>query len=131
MKKTTILLATLLLMTIIHATNIPSECKEGGTQMQMNKCAHDEFLKADKELNVVYQELREVKKEDELFLKNLKKAQKAWLAYRDADLDAQFTCESDDLRQCFGSKYGVLLNGVKTELTLQRIKILKGQLPES
>jgi uncharacterized protein YecT (DUF1311 family) len=32
----------------------------------MNRCAYDDFQKADKELNRVYQELRKAKKEDKL-----------------------------------------------------------------
>ncbi|CAA6818015.1 MAG: Unknown protein [uncultured Sulfurovum sp.] len=131
MKKIIILLATLVLATTLYGAEGPIKCKEDGTQLEMNKCAHDDFLKADKELNQVYKALRKVKKEDKLFLKNLKKAQRAWLAYRDADLDAQFTCEGGDLRSCFGSMYGLLLNGSKAELTLQRVKILKEQLSEA
>jgi uncharacterized protein YecT (DUF1311 family) len=128
MKKITLTLALLLFSSMAYAEESAIECKEDGNQMEMNKCAYDEFQKADKELNKVYKELREAKKEDNLFLKNLKKAQKAWIVYRDADLDAQFTCKGGDLRYCFGSMYGLMLNSSKAELTNQRVKLLKEQL---
>ncbi|CAA6810376.1 MAG: Unknown protein [uncultured Sulfurovum sp.] len=132
MKKTITLCLALLLGTSIYALAEGGiECKEDGTQMEMNKCAYDDFLRADRELNHIYQALRRAKRENILYLRNLRKAQKAWLVYRDADLDAQFSCEGGDLRSCFGSMYGLSLNSAKAELTNQRIKILREQLEEA
>jgi uncharacterized protein YecT (DUF1311 family) len=131
MKTITTILSILLLTSMAYSVENEIQCKEDGNQMEMNKCAYDNFQKADKELNKVYKELRAAKKDDKLFLKNLKTAQKAWLVYRDADLDAQFTCKGGDLRYCFGSMYGLLLNSSKAELTNQRVKILKSQLADA
>jgi uncharacterized protein YecT (DUF1311 family) len=131
MKKMTTILSVLLLTSMAYSAEATLECKEDGNQMEMNKCAYDDFQKADKELNETYKALRAAKKEDKLFLKNLKIAQKAWLVYRDADLDAEFTCKGGDLRYCFGSMYGLMLNSSKAELTNQRVKILKSQLADA
>ena len=131
MKKMTTILAVLLLTSMAYSAEDGIQCKEDGNQMEMNKCAYDDFQTADKELNKVYKELRVAKKDDKLFLKNLKTAQKAWLVYRDADLDAQFTCKGGDLKYCFGSMYGLMFNSSKSELTKQRVKILKEQLADA
>jgi len=132
MKKTLLAMTFLLLSSMSYATEETTiECKEDGTQAEMNSCAYDTFEKADKELNRVYNELRKVKKEDKLFLKNLKKSQKAWIVFRDLDLKAQFTCESGNIRACFGSMYALSFNSAKAELTNQRVKTLKGMLDEA
>ena len=125
MKKILMTSLFILLTTVIQAKDDGIECKEDGTQIELNRCAYDELQKADKELNRVYRELRKAKKESRLFLANLKKSQKAWLVFRDLELDAQFTCKSGNISECFGSIYPLSFNSAKTELTNQRIKTLK------
>ena len=129
--KKILILAVLFLNSVAYAEEGGIECKEDGTQQEMNKCAYDGFEKADKELNKVYTELRKAKKEDKLFLENLKKAQKAWLNFRDLELESQFTCQSKDLRMCFGSMYNLSYFSSKSELTKQRVKTLSWQLEEA
>ncbi|MCH9740839.1 MAG: DUF1311 domain-containing protein [Epsilonproteobacteria bacterium] len=127
MKKITTIAMTLLLSTSLYAI----ECKEDGTQIEMNQCAYEDFQKADKELNSVYKELRAKKKEDETYLKNLKTSQRAWIKFRDAELETIFSCEGGDTRMCFGSMYGLLFNNAKTELTQQRVEQLKKYVKDS
>lgn len=115
---------TLLLSTSLYAT----ECKEDGNQMEMNQCAYDNFRKADNELNRVYQELRAKQKDEKIYLKNLKTSQRAWIKFRDAELETLFSCAEKNKAICFGSMYGLLLNAEKTELTQQRVEQLKGYL---
>jgi len=131
MKKNLLTITFVLLSSMSYATESAIECKEDGTQQEMNQCAYDRFQKADKELNSVYNELRKVKKEDKLYLKNLKKSQNAWIVFRDLDLKAQFTCKSGNIRECFGSMYNLSFHSAKTELTTQRVKTLKGILEEA
>jgi len=131
MKKILLTTMFLLVSSISYATESTIECKEDGTQQEMNVCAYDDFKKADKELNSVYNELRKVKKEDKLFFKNLKKAQKAWIVFRDLDLKAQFTCKSGNMAECFGSMYNLSFHSAKMELTKQRVITLKGILAEA
>ena len=129
--KKILLISALLWSSMAYAEETTIECNEEGTQQEMNKCAYDDFQVADKELNKVYNELREAKKEDKLFLKNLKKAQKAWITFRDLDLDARFTCKSGNLALCFGSMYNLSFYSSKAELTKQRVKTLKELLDEA
>jgi len=129
--KKILILTILFLNSATYAEESTIQCKEDGTQQEMNKCAYDGFQKADKELNRVYVALRKAKKEDELFLKNLTKAQKAWLKFRDLELASQFTCKSKDIKMCFGSMYNLSYFSSKSELTKQRVKTLSWQLEAS
>ena len=56
-------------------------CANPQTQSAMNQCAMEEFKKADAEMNKVYQQL--LLKTDRQ--EKLKAAQRAWVAFRDAD----------------------------------------------
>jgi len=100
-------------------------CNKGGNQLELNACASDDFAKADKELNQTYQSLIKKEADDPLFISRLRLAQKAWLAFRDADLDARFACAEDDARICWGSMYPMSFVSRKAELTRERTKHLK------
>ena len=126
--KTTLLVLTLLLSTTLYAKGI--QCKEDGTQLQMNQCAYENFKKSDKALNRVYKKLRVKNKNDKAYLKNLKISQRLWIKFRDAELDLTFTCPSGNMRMCFGSMYPLLFNAEKTALTQQRVKALKAHLSQ-
>ena len=101
------------------------KCNEGGTQLELNACTSDDFAKADKELNQTYQSLIKKEADNPLFISKLRLAQKAWLAFRDADLEASFACAEDDKRICWGSMYPMSFLFRKAELTRERTKHLK------
>ncbi|RLA70374.1 MAG: hypothetical protein DRG09_03415 [Epsilonproteobacteria bacterium] len=122
----TLLSLILLLGTTLYANAI--QCKEDGNQREMNLCAYEDFKKADKELNKVYKALRAKNKSDKAYLKNLKTSQRLWIKFRDAELDLIFTCESEDMRMCFGSMYPLLYNSEKASITQQRVKGLENHL---
>ncbi len=63
-------------------------CGEFSTQAEASACAHREYQAADAELNQVYRRLSA--KLDAEALEHLKKAETAWIKYRDAD------CEYED-----------------------------------
>lgn len=123
------LMLALLSSTTLFANEI--QCKENGNQMELNQCAYDEFKEADKELNKIYNEVREKHKKDKLYLKNLKTSQKLWLKFLDTELDTIYSCDEDHKRICFGSMYPLLYNGSKTELTQDRTEQLKRYLHET
>jgi len=50
-------------------------------------------VKADAELNRVYKKVRAMYKNDPTFLSQLKTAQRAWIKFRDAHLDARYPLE--------------------------------------
>ncbi len=93
----------------------------GQSQQEMNQQARKGFEKADKELNGVYQKvIKQLPDEEAVAL--LRKAQRAWVAYRDADAASY----SDEMRG--GSASPLLLYGHMTQLTRERIKFLRHRI---
>lgn len=82
-------------------------------QQGLNQCARRDFAKADALLNKTYREF--VGKSDD----NLRKAQRAWLAFRDAECAYQSEGEKG------GSLWPLEHADCMTELTNQRIKQLR------
>ena len=74
-----------------HESTQSHACNEKAkTQTEMNACARDEAARADAELNEVYRKvLAQAGKQDEAVAK-IKAAERAWIAYRDAYMDAMF-----------------------------------------
>ena len=93
------------------------------TQAAMNAQARSEFVQAAAELNRTYEALL-TKLPDAEGKEKLKKAQRAWLAFRDAE--AAFA--ADKMRA--GSMAPTLRYETITELTRQRIKQLETGLTE-
>lgn len=83
------------------------------TQGEMNQQAYREFEAADRKLNAAYAQAMKAMPDDEARQK-LKAAQRAWLAYR----DAQAEVEADVARG--GTMAPCLRAGTMTELTGQR-----------
>jgi uncharacterized protein YecT (DUF1311 family) len=106
------------------------KCNKDGTQLELNVCAYDEFLAADKELNDVYQSLIKKEAGDKAFISKLRLAQKAWLAFRDAELEARFACADANVKVCWGSMEPMLFSYRKAELTRERTQHLQQILKE-
>lgn len=106
------------------------KCNAESNQMELNACAQQDFEAADKALNQTYKALVKAYAEDKLFLKNLKTAQRAWIAFRDAELEARFTCADGDLRSCWGTMYAQTFMSRKAELTQARTAQLKEMLED-
>ena len=92
------------------------------TQAELNEKARKDFLKADKELNIVYNKILKEYKTDTIFIKNLKIAQKLWLKLRDAELQAKYP---DVQHRMYGSVLPMCGSMYLQELTEERIKRLK------
>ena len=93
------------------------------TQTEMNIDSYNQYLKVDKEMNVVYQKILKKYSTDKLFLKKLKVAQNLWIKFRDAEVEARFPEENKKLE--YGSMYPMCVNDYLNKLTLERIKQLK------
>lgn len=107
------------------------KCNDAGTQQEMEACARDDFNEADKELNRIYQALLKKEAADPLFVRKLRDAQRAWLAFLKADLDAQFACAENESRSvCWGSQYPMAYLTRKAELTRERTKHLQRFIEE-
>jgi len=91
------------------------------TQMEMNQDAASEFKAADKELNAIYQQILEDYADDDVFLANLKEAQRCWIDFRDAQLKMKYP---DREPGYYGSIQPVCEMTYLTELTQDRIKTL-------
>jgi uncharacterized protein YecT (DUF1311 family) len=114
-----------------HATAADfAMCNEAGTQLELNACAADDFEKADKELNEAYSELLRERRDEPVFVKRMRAAQKAWLAFRDAELEAIFACEDANPRICWGSMYPMSYSFEKARLTRERTQALRAILRE-
>jgi len=91
----------------------------GQTQFQMNQDAHNGYLKADKELNVVYSKILNEYKADTAFIKNFKASQRIWIQFRDAEMKAKYP---DRESGYYGSIQPTCWSSYLTELTKERIK---------
>jgi uncharacterized protein YecT (DUF1311 family) len=86
------------------------------TQTDMNQCTAKELQKAESRLAAVLKELGIDRNSPE---------QKAWEAYRDAQLKAIYPPTDNDIAE-YGSAYPMCLATVKKRLTEGRIRDLKG-----
>jgi uncharacterized protein YecT (DUF1311 family) len=107
---------SVLLIGAIHPSRAQS-------QMEMTAQSWAEFEKADKELNAVYQKVMKTM-DDDVARKKLIAAQKAWVAFRDAQAELDADAE----------RGGSLSNQVRaiseTDLTKARIAELKKYLAD-
>jgi uncharacterized protein YecT (DUF1311 family) len=105
------------------------DCNNATTQTDMNICSHQDFETADKSLNAIYKKALAFAASQDLDLANqpdlqgaakaLKKAQRAWVDYRDGQ------CESYGFGARGGSMEPMLVAGCQAELTRKRTHELK------
>ena len=108
----------------------PVDCANAMTQADLNQCSYMDFEKADKELNAVYKEAlksaaeadKQAAEMDEAYVgavKALKKAQRAWIDYRDGH------CDGVGYEAVGGSMQSMLISGCQARLTEHRTKELR------
>ncbi|MET4700230.1 uncharacterized protein YecT (DUF1311 family) [Constrictibacter sp. MBR-5] len=95
-----------------------SACRDAETQAAMNACVGEAFAEADAALNRDYGRLRARLKEDASAERKLVAAQRAWIAFRDAE--CAFSASSVE----GGSAHGMVVAECRTHLTRQRVKEL-------
>lgn len=88
----------------------------------MNATEHKKFLAADKELNKVYQQMLKEYRSDSVFIKNLKKSQRTWIQFREAEMNMMYPERETGY---YGSVHPMCWSMYKTELTEERTKKLK------
>jgi len=93
------------------------------TQAEMNKNADEEYKKSDNELNIVFQKILTEYSSDSIFIERLKKTQRIWISYRDAELEMKFPAENKQLE--YGSVYPICTSQFLKELTEERTEKLK------
>lgn len=111
----------------------PDDCREPRSQSEMNRCSARELETVDRELNEVYQRVieRMVREGGDppydaaSWERAMRKAQRAWVAYRDAD------CRGLVARDWTGGSGAALaINGCMTALTRRRISVLRERYGE-
>lgn len=95
------------------------------SQSDMTGCAMKSLDAADKELNQVYQQVLRKYAKDTVFVAKLKTAQKAWLAFRDAELAARFP---DSDKSNYGSVYPMCADNELEAMTRKRTDELRAWL---
>ena len=92
------------------------------TQAEINKETYAELNKSDKRLNEIYQTIVSKYKYDSIFIKNLKKSQRIWIKFRDAEIEIKYPSYPN-------KQYGSILPTCKAlylkKLTDKRIETLK------
>ncbi|MEO7308370.1 MAG: lysozyme inhibitor LprI family protein [Ferruginibacter sp.] len=92
------------------------------TQGELNQNAQKKYKKAETEINGVYQRILKEYSSDQVFIKNLKIAQRLWIQFRDAEMKARFP---DRYAGYYGSAQPMCWSMYLTELTEERINKLK------
>ncbi|HXN49663.1 MAG TPA: lysozyme inhibitor LprI family protein [Bryobacteraceae bacterium] len=96
---------------------------KAGAQPELNACAAEEAARVDAEMNRVYRELLAKNSDDAAAAEKIKKAQRAWVAFRDAYIEAMFPAE-DKLAE-YGSMYPMERDLILATLTRRQIDALK------
>jgi uncharacterized protein YecT (DUF1311 family) len=118
-----------LLLAAAPADDPPWNCKDPGPQQEMNYCAHQDYLKADAEMNAQWKKTAAVMKQQDEgwesswddrpgFFDTLLEAQRAWLKFRDAQ------CTSEGYIFRGGSMEPFMVSTCKRALTDERTKQL-------
>jgi uncharacterized protein YecT (DUF1311 family) len=111
-------LTPLLFSTLAHAV----DCDNATDQTTMNQCAAQQNKAADKELNALYQQITTRLKSNPDSKKLLIGAQRAWVAFRDAE------CKFSSAGVQGGSVYPLIYSNCVTELTKARVETFKNYL---
>lgn len=106
------------------ASNSPFKCNPAGNQAELNQCAFDDYQAADKKLNDTWKKLLTKFKSDKTATSKLKAAQKAWIVFRDAEIEAMFACDNQEMN-CWGSMEPMLRYGELAALTQTRTQRLQ------
>ena len=130
------LLMIMLLALLLAADEAPLDCASPQTQVAMNECAVRDYVRADDAMNAQWRvTLNEMHRRDhdidlpgtsgELsYSAALLSAQRAWLAYRDAE------CRVQGYAAMGGSMRPMLVSLCLTQLTEQRTAQLRATLEE-
>lgn len=98
------------------------------TQTEMNACANDEATRADAELNEIYRKLLSQAANEPQTSAKIKSAEKAWIAYRNAYMDAMYPAK--DKQAKYGSVYPMNADLLRAKLTKRQVVALKGLLQQ-
>jgi uncharacterized protein YecT (DUF1311 family) len=102
--------------------------KKADTQLAMHACANEEALRVDGELNDVYQRALAAIASQPAAVEKLRAAERAWIAYRDAYIDAMFPAKNK--QAAYGSILPAQIDLLRARLTRQQTQALKELLKQ-
>ena len=89
------------------------------TQFELNKCASDEAARADSALNAAYKGFLAKIAGDSLAIAKVRDAERAWLSYRDAFIEAVYPAQDKQL--AYGTEYPMDVNLLRAKLTHEHL----------
>ncbi|MEF2070070.1 lysozyme inhibitor LprI family protein [Consotaella aegiceratis] len=104
------------------ATAAAQECGAQANQLELTACANEAFAEADDRLNRTYRSIVGRLDGDAPRLESLRKAQRAWIAFRDAE------CVFATSGTVGGSAHPMIDADCRRRLTLQRAEALETYL---
>ncbi len=96
------------------------------SQAELNACANEEATRAERDLHRVYTRLLAQASSQPEAVEKIKAAEKAWLSYRDAYLEAMYPAA--DKQAEYGTIYPMEANLLRAKLARQHIFDLKEML---
>lgn len=99
------------------------EAVNKGNQYAMNVCASEEYKDESKLMNDIYKSLLATHKGCTVFVNNLKKSQKIWIKFRDAEVDMKLSYS--DMPGNYGTMNSMLRSYELMSLTQERTKRLR------
>jgi len=114
--RTTVSVVLIALLAVVSEGRAQSQ-----REMERRSCAA--YQAAEKELSDVYGAVLARYAQDPAFVAKLKRAQQAWIAYRDAELAALYP--SNDKRGAYGSVYETCYCSEQRQMTEQRTEVLR------
>ncbi|CCD29156.1 Conserved Periplasmic hypothetical protein DUF1311 [Candidatus Glomeribacter gigasporarum BEG34] len=87
----------------------------------MTQCAASKARAPDRELNQLYLDIRKQYRDDPVFLNALRRAQRAWIRFRETQIKMKYP-EAPD---AYGSSFSMCRNGYLEALTRARTATLK------
>jgi len=99
------------------------------SQHEMHVCASEEAKRVDDELNKVFKLLLSKVRSNPVAAAKVRAEQKAWVAYRDAYIDAMYPAK--DKQAAYGSIYPMEVDLLAAKLTRQQIDALQDILRQN
>lgn len=103
-------------------------CGKLPSQSEMNDCAAREAHKAEDALNSTYQKVLGKLKGDKTATARMVAAEKAWIAFRDAELASDWPVADGADPNLLGSVHPFCYYNERTALTLERLKTLSNRM---
>ena len=99
---------------------------KANTQTAMHICANEEAVRVDAQLNDIHRKLVSAASNEPSAIAKITAAQTAWVAYRDAYIEAMYPAK--DKQATYGSIFPMEVDLLRAKLTRQQIEALKDLL---